>query len=186
MKPGYGWLAVLSGAWVVALWLSASGASAGPGRPEQAPPAPEFTQTAPDQWINSPPLRLADLRGKVVLIDFWTFDCWNCYRSFPWLNDLARRLAPRGLVVVGVHSPEFQHERDPASVRHKVAEFGLRHPVMLDNDLRYWRALDNQYWPAYYLVDKRGRLRTHFYGETHAGDPRAQRIEQAIETLLAE
>jgi thiol-disulfide isomerase/thioredoxin len=154
--------------------------------PDRSPPAPEFTSRAASDWINSPPLRLADLRGKVVLLDVWTFGCWNCYRSFPWLNDLETRLEPRGLRVVGIHSPEFEHERDPAAVKRKMGEFRLEHPVMVDNDFRYWNALGNRYWPAYYLVDKEGRLRARFFGETHRGDPQARRIEASLERLLAE
>ena len=99
-----------------------------------APDAPEFTHSAAQDWINSPPLTLEALRGRVVLIDFWTFDCWNCYRSFPWLHSLEERFTEQGLSVVGVHSPEFKHERERANVVKKVAEFKLSHPVMLDND----------------------------------------------------
>jgi thiol-disulfide isomerase/thioredoxin len=152
----------------------------------QSRDAPEFTQTAPTAWINSPPLRLAGLRGKVVLVDVWTFECWNCYRSFPWLKSVEARFGPEGLVVVGVHSPEFDRERDPAAVAAKVREFGLSHPVMIDNDLRFWKALDNRVWPAFYLIDRQGRIRERFVGETHAGEPQAQRIEAAIADLLAE
>jgi thiol-disulfide isomerase/thioredoxin len=154
--------------------------------PLQNMPTPEFTQTTPDAWINGPPQRIADFRGKVILLDVWTFGCWNCYRSFPWLNDLEARLAPEGLAVIGVHSPEFDHERERAAVAAKVQEFGLEHPVMLDNDFRYWKALDNRAWPAFYLIDKQGRLRHRFYGETHAGDARARRIERAVLELLRE
>ena len=152
----------------------------------QARVAPEFTGRDTSVWINSPPLTLADLRGHVVLIDIWTFECWNCYRSFPWLNDLEARLGPKGLRVVGIHSPEFERERDYAAVRRKIAEFGLKHPVMLDNDFRYWRALGNQYWPAYYLIDKQGRLRARFVGETHKDTAQARQIEQTVEYLLKE
>lgn len=153
---------------------------------DAAPPAPEFTQHSAQGWINSPPLSLADLRGDVVLLDIWAFDCWNCYRSFPWLKSLEERLGPRGLRVVGVHTPEFEHERVRASVERKVAEFALSHPVMIDNDFAYWKALGNRYWPTYYLVDREGRLRGHFVGETHADTPKARRIESAIEALLDE
>lgn len=152
----------------------------------QAPRAPEFSATGQADWINSRPLKLADLSGKVVLIDVWTFECWNCYRSFPWLNDMESRLAPRGLQVVGIHSPEFAREHDPAAVRRKTEEFGLRHPVMLDNDFRYWKALGNQYWPAYYLIDKQGRIRARFVGETHKDSSQARLIEQTIEALIRE
>ena len=155
-------------------------------RAAEYPLAPDFTHTHADDWINSKPLRLSDLRGHVVLIDIWTFECWNCYRSFPWLKQVEERFAPDGLTVVGVHSPEFERERHREAVAAKVREFGLHHAVMIDNDFSYWRALGNRYWPTYYLIDKQGRIRHRFIGETHAGDPRAREIEQAIRTLLGE
>ena len=148
--------------------------------------APEFTHQAAEDWINSAPLSLESLRGQVVLIDFWTFDCRNCYRSFPWLNEVHARLARNGLQVIGVHSPEFLHEHEPVRVAAKVREFKLDHPVMIDNDFSYWKALGNQYWPAFYLVDKRGQLRYRFAGETHRGDSRAREIELRIGELLGE
>ena len=154
--------------------------------PDSAPAAPAFTHAAATEWINSPPLRLESLRGQVVLLDFWTFACWNCYRSFPWLNELETRLHRRGLRVIGVHTPEFDHERVRASIEGKVAQYGLKHPVMIDNDFSYWNAMDNRYWPAFYLLDKQGRIRAHYAGETHSGDAQARRIEADIETLLAE
>lgn len=147
---------------------------------------PEFTHRSADSWINSAPLSVRDLRGSVVLLDIWTFDCWNCYRSFPWLNEVARRYAAQGLQVIGVHTPEFRHEKKRANVVAKVAEFELDHPVMMDNDFSYWKALGNRYWPAFYLVDHQGSVRGVFVGETHSGDARAVEIEAAIEALLAE
>ena len=151
-----------------------------------AMPAPEFTATDARDWINTPPLRLAELRGNVLLIDFWTFSCWNCYRSFPWLNDLQTRFEDEALNIIGIHSPEFEHERERAEVARQAQQFGLRHPIMIDNDFAYWRAMKNRYWPAFYLVDKRGQLRYRFIGETHSGDARATEIERAIRELLAE
>jgi thiol-disulfide isomerase/thioredoxin len=151
-----------------------------------APQAPAFTHRAADDWINSPALTWSDLRGQVVLLDFWTFACWNCYRSFPWLHGVEERFGPRGLRVIGVHTPEFAYERIRFNVERKVREFKLNHPVMLDNDHSYWNAMDNRYWPAFYLVDRQGRVRAAFYGETHAGDANARRIESAIENLLTE
>ncbi|MGD8275359.1 MAG: redoxin domain-containing protein [Thiohalocapsa sp.] len=167
----------------LALLLHAGNGASGPVKARRAP---EFTQTATDAWINSAPLRLRDLRGQVVLLDIWTFACWNCYRSFPWLRQLEARYAPLGLQLVGIHSPEFERERDPVAVRAKVKEFALEHPVMIDNDLAYWRALDNRAWPTFYLIDKAGRIRYQFLGETHAGEPQALRIQTAIEALLEE
>ena len=149
-------------------------------------PAPEFTHSDPQAWINSAPLRIEDLRGKVVLLDIWTYDCWNCYRSFPWLKQLEARFAGGGLQIIGIHTPEFDHERIRDNVVEKVAEFALPHPVMMDNDFSYWKALRNRYWPSYYLIDKQGNLRARFVGETHAGTDRARKVEAAVATLLEE
>ena len=155
-------------------------------QPHASTPAPEFTHEAQQDWINSEPLSLKSLRGRVVLIDFWTFDCWNCYRSFPWLNVVHDKFANRGLQIVGVHSPEFRHEREPQRVAAKVREFDLKYPIMIDNDFSYWKALGNQYWPAFYLIDKNGLLRHRFVGETHEGDRRALEIERRVTELIAE
>lgn len=149
-------------------------------------PLPAFSQTSAEAWLNSPPLTVDELRGKVLLIDVWTFGCWNCYRSFPWLNALEKRLAGEDFSVIGIHTPEFEHERERASVAAKIDKFELRHPVMLDNDFAYWRALNNRFWPAFYLVDRQGRIRHLHVGETHAGDARARKIEEQIRSLLAE
>lgn len=156
------------------------------GATSDAVPAPQFTHAAASDWINSAPLRIESFRGRVLLIDVWAFECWNCYRSFPWLKDLETRLAPKGLAVVGVHSPELDQEYERDRVIAKVKEFGLHHPVMLDNDFSYWNALGNHYWPAYYVVDRRGVIQGRFVGETHAGDDRAQAIESLVTKLLAE
>ncbi len=167
--------------------LATSCARAGTEAESQgAPAAPEFTHSSQGDWINSAPLTLAGLRGKVVLVDFWTFECWNCYRSFPWLNAVEESFSGQLFQIVGVHSPEFERERDLGRVAAKVREFRLGHPVMIDNDFSYWRAMGNRYWPSFYLIDKQGRLRYHFAGETHAGDVRAQAIERRIAELIAE
>ncbi len=150
------------------------------------PPAPEFTHSGADEWINTAPLTLADLRGKVVLADIWTFDCWNCYRSFPWLKDLEAKFEQRGLQVIGVHTPEFEHERVRHNLEKKIRQFDLHHPVMMDNDFSYWKALGNRYWPTYYLIDKQGRLRAKFVGETRSGTQRAETVEALIQRLLTE
>lgn len=152
----------------------------------QAAPAPPFTHQSAEAWINSAPLTLAELRGRVLLLDVWTYDCWNCYRSFPWLKAMEARLADEAFQVIGVHSPEFEHEKVRSNIVGKVEEFGLEHPIMIDNDFSYWQALHNRYWPAFYIIDKRGRLRAIFVGETHEGDAQAKRIEATIRTLLSE
>lgn len=120
------------------------------------------------------------------LLDVWTFDCWNCYRSIPWLNAVEKEYASEGLSLIGVHSPELDHERVRSAVERKVKEFGIAHPVMLDNDFSYWNALNNRYWPAYYLIDRRGRIRAYYVGEMHAGQARARAVEAKLKELLRE
>jgi len=164
--------------------LASGAVAAAPGT--NADQAPQFTHTAADEWINSPPLKMDSFSGRVLLIDVWAFECWNCYHSFPWLKSVEAKFGAQGLAVLGVHSPEFPDERVRANVIAKVKEFGLAHPVMLDNDFSYWKALDNRYWPAYYIIDKQGRVRGRFVGETHADDPRAHEIEALIGKLIGE
>jgi thiol-disulfide isomerase/thioredoxin len=148
--------------------------------------APEFTHSNKQDWINSSPLNIADLKGKVVLVDFWTFGCWNCYRSFPWMNAMENRLDKEQFQIVGVHTPEFDNERVRKNIEVKVEEFRLHHPIMIDNDSSYWRAMNNRYWPAYYILDKQGKVRAAFFGETHEADRRAKQIEKTINALLSE
>lgn len=132
-------------------------------------------------WLNSPPLTREQLRGKVVLVDFWTYSCINCIRSVPYVRAWAERYRDQGLVVIGVHSPEFAFEKEPANVRKAVADFGIPYPVALDNNLAIWRAFDNRYWPAHYLADAQGRIRYHHFGEGSTDE-----TEAAIRALLAE
>jgi thiol-disulfide isomerase/thioredoxin len=153
---------------------------------EQPLPAPAFTHNDPQAWINSEPLNLQQLRGQVVLLDFWAYGCWNCYRSFPWMKQLEARYHAQGLRVIGVHTPEFDAEKQRDNVVARVKEFGLTHAVMMDNDYSYWNAIGNRYWPTFYLIDKQGRLRAQFIGEIHAGDQRARAIEQTVQQLLVE
>jgi len=117
------------------------------------------------EWINSPPLTPAQLRGKVVVVDFWTYSCINCLRSLPYVRAWADKYRDSGLVVIGVHSPEFAFEREPNNVRRAVRDLGVNYPVVLDNNLDVWRAFHNQYWPAHYFIDAQGQVRAHHYGE---------------------
>ena len=149
-------------------------------------PLPEFTHTEAATWLNSPPLTVAELRGRVVMIDFWTFDCWNCIRSLPWLHDVAGHGLFHVFTLVGVHTPEFAHERKRSRLLDKVKLLGIEHPVMIDNDFSYWNATATRYWPTFYLVDKHGLVRGSFLGETRIDQPRAREVEQLIEQLLAE
>lgn len=140
-------------------------------------PAPELVGLGP--WFNSPPLTLAALRGHIVLVDFWTHGCINCLRTLPHVSRWAARHRDAGLVVIGVHSPEFAFERSPQRVRTAIRRFGVQHPVALDNDHATWTAWSNSYWPAHYLVDRSGRIRHRHFGE---GD--YDRTEAAIVALL--
>ncbi|AOR72787.1 cytochrome C biogenesis protein [Burkholderia stabilis] len=133
------------------------------------------------QWLNSPPLTAAGLRGKVVLVDFWTYSCINCLRTLPYTNAWARKYAPYGLVVIGVHAPEFAFERDIGNVKKAVHDLGIDYPVAIDNGYSIWRAFGNEYWPAHYFVDAQGRIRHHHFGEGEYAQS-----ERAIQSLLAE
>ena len=127
------------------------------------PPAPGFEGGG--AWINAPPLALERLRGKVVLVDFWTYGCSNCRNTLPALRDWWRKYNDQGLVIVGVHTPEFAHERDLANLRAAVARDGIGWPVVQDNDMRIWRAYGNRYWPRFYLIDHTGRIIYDHIGE---------------------
>ncbi len=133
------------------------------------------------EWLNSSPLTRQSLAGKVVLIDFWTYSCINCLRAIPYVNGWAEKYRDQGLVVIGVHAPEFAFERDAGNVRKAVARLAIRYPVALDNEYAIWRAFDNHYWPAHYFIDARGYIRHHHYGEG-AYDV----SEKVIQQLLAE
>jgi thiol-disulfide isomerase/thioredoxin len=139
--------------------------------------APEFQDVA--AWINSPPLSLRQLRGRVVLVDFWTYSCINCLRTLPYLKSWYAHYHSRGFVIVGVHSPEFPFEHDLGNVRAAVKRLGIHYPVALDNHYGTWNAYQNQYWPADYLIDRSGRLR-----DVHFGEGAYSRTEHEIRTLL--
>jgi cytochrome c biogenesis protein CcdA/thiol-disulfide isomerase/thioredoxin len=132
-------------------------------------------------WMNSPPLTPASLRGKVVLVDFWTYSCINCLRTLPYIKAWNEQYKNSGLVIIGVHTPEFPFEKDEANVRKAVKDLGITYPVAMDNDYRIWRAFHNEYWPADYFIDATGRIRFH-----HFGEGAYQESEQWIRTLLPE
>ncbi|MEK1913996.1 MAG: cytochrome c biogenesis protein DipZ [Pseudomonas chlororaphis] len=133
------------------------------------------------QWLNSPPLDAEALRGKVVLVDFWTYDCINCQHSLPYVNAWAKKYAKDGLVVIGVHTPEYAFEKVIDNVKAQVRKLDIGYPVAIDNDYAIWRAFDNQYWPAHYFIDARGQVRYSHFGE---GSYETQ--EQVIQQLLRE
>jgi thiol-disulfide isomerase/thioredoxin len=170
MKPFTGGLAAA----LLAL-LGCSGSVAG-----MAAEAPEFTHSKSSDWINSAPLTLASLRGSLVLVEFWTFDCYNCRNTLPWLKAIHEEYGPRGLKVVSVHTPELAQERIPENVRAAVKESGITYPVMIDGDYSYWRAMNNRYWPAFYLIDGQGKIVLNAFGELHKGTKRGDQVEAAI------
>ncbi|WP_337187948.1 cytochrome c biogenesis protein CcdA [Phenylobacterium sp.] len=132
-------------------------------------------------WLNSPPLTTERLRGKVVLVDFWTYSCINCLRSLPYVRAWAEKYKGQGLVVIGVHTPEFAFERDIGNVRKATRDLKVGYPVAVDNDWRIWRAFRNNYWPAHYFIDGMGRIRHH-----HFGEGQYDQSERVIQRLLAE
>ena len=133
--------------------------------PEPAGPSAFASLERADEWINSPPLTAAALRGKVVLIDFWTYTCINWLRTLPYVRAWAEKYRDQGLVVIGVHSPEFAFEKNLDNVRSAVKRLQVGYPVAVDNDHAIWRAFKNQHWPALYFVDAQGRIRHHYFGE---------------------
>ena len=141
--------------------------------------APELAGTG--RWFNSPPLSLKALRGRVVLIDFWTYTCINCLRTLPYIKAWDERYRSRGLTIVGVHTPEFAFEKVAGNVERAIGAEGLRYPVVQDNEFATWNAFANRGWPAKYLIDARGRVRY-----THLGEGEYRETEAAIRTLLAE
>lgn len=143
---------------------------------------PEFAQIS--GYINTPnnsPITLSSLKGKVVLVDFWTYSCINCIRTIPHLNDWNQKYADKGLVIVGVHSPEFEFEKNYDNVKAAVQRFGITYPVILDSDHGTWNAYGNQYWPRDYLIDSQGYIR-----DNHIGEGGYDQTEKAIQSLLAE
>lgn len=141
--------------------------------------APELTGL--QDWINSDPVTLQSLKGKVVLVDFWTYSCINCVRTLPHLQGWYDAYKDKGLVIIGVHAPEFAFEKVPENVQKAVAERKLTYPIALDNNFSTWQAYENRFWPAHYLIDKNGKVR-----QTHFGEGKYDETESAIRSLLAE
>jgi thiol-disulfide isomerase/thioredoxin len=142
-------------------------------------PAPGFGGAV--EWFNSAPLTNTALRGRVVLVNFWTYSCINSLRELPYMKAWAAKYQKAGLIVVGVHTPEFSFEKEAPNVRWAVSEYQLTYPVPMDNDYGVWRAFNNNYWPANYLIDAKGRIRFHYFGEGAYAES-----ERAIQQLLGE
>ncbi|RJR28218.1 cytochrome c biogenesis protein DipZ [Candidatus Microgenomates bacterium] len=141
--------------------------------------APDFQ--AGGEWLNSEPLSVESLRGKVVIVDFWTYTCINCIRTLPYLNDWYEKYHDNGLEIVGVHTPEFEFEKNIDNLKKAVADFELKYPIVQDNDYKTWRAYGNQYWPAKYIIDSKGTVRF-----THFGEGAYDETEKIIQDLLRE
>lgn len=156
-----------------------AGVSAGKTLLPPGSTAPEFAGI--EGWLNTDPLRMADLRGKVVLVDFWTYSCINCVRTLSSLTRWHRTYQDQGLVIVGVHTPEFAYERESAKLQNAMRRYHIEYPVAQDNGYATWQAYHNQYWPAQYLIDRNGKIVLQHFGEGDYDD-----MERAIRRLLAQ
>jgi len=147
---------------------------------------PELEEKS-DEWINSNPLKLADLRGQVIVLHFWTFGCINCQHNFPALKAWQKRFSNNGVTIIGVHTPETPRERKIANVRRSVQENGLRYPVVFDKEGKIWKAWGNRWWPSTYLIDKQGFVRYRWDGEFNWNKAKGEAVmRKKIEQLLAE
>ena len=164
--------------------------ASGPSMTKQATPSEEANAELPvedlmpslagaQEWLNSPPLSLEALKGKVVLVDFWTYSCINCLRSIPYVRAWAEKYRDHGLVVIGVHAPEFAFERNVANVKNAIATLKIGYPVAIDNEYKIWRSFENEYWPAHYFIDGNGKVRHHHFGEGEYDES-----EQIIQKML--
>jgi thiol-disulfide isomerase/thioredoxin len=169
-------LASLAGAAALRSAL-AGGAGAPMQLAEARSAAPDFVGI--NKWFNSAPLSIADLRGKVVLVDFWTYGCYNCVNTLPYVTKLYETYKDKGLVVVGIHTPEFPFEHSAANVQAALKRHGITYPVGQDNDSATWNAWRNQYWPAQYIVDQNGNVVF-----SHAGEGKYDEIERTVRRLL--
>jgi thiol-disulfide isomerase/thioredoxin len=166
-------IAVSIGALLVGVFILWTIANAGIGMS-----APDI---ANDTWLNGAPLHLSDLRGKVVMVEFWTFGCHNCQNVEPYVKQWHQKYAGRGFVVIGVHSPEFPREREIENVTRYIKEHDIQFPVPIDNDFSTWNKYGNRYWPAMYLIDKQGVIRY-----VRIGEGGYQETERLIQSLLGE
>ena len=160
-------------------WLAPAGLHTSSARLPVESRLPSFGGAT--EWLNSPPLTTAELSGKVVLVNFWTYTCINWLRQLPYVRAWAGKYAGHGLVVIGVHTPEFGFEHDLGNVRRAVQDMRVDYPVAVDNDYAVWSAFANHYWPALYFADAQGRIRHHHFGEGEY-----QQSEMVIQQLLAE
>jgi thiol-disulfide isomerase/thioredoxin len=157
---------------------AATGTTAFAGSPKSGVTAPEFTGI--HKWLNSDPLTMQQLRGQVVLVDFWTYTCINCINTLPYVKSWNQKYKDQGLAVIGVHTPEYPFERDTDNVKTAIKRFGITYPVAQDNQYATWSVYNNQYWPAVYLIDKKGQVVYSHFGEGNYAETEAK-----IQALLA-
>jgi peroxiredoxin len=150
----------------------------------QATGAPEFPKDA--HWLQSKPLSMTSLGGQVVALHFWTRGCVNCQNNYAVYKQWQEQYTGKPLQIIGVHTPEFASEADPAGVQRTLEKQGLKYPVVIDNDKRIWKSWQNEYWPSIYLIDKKGRVRYHWDGELHLDSSEGRRFAGHIDELLAE
>jgi thiol-disulfide isomerase/thioredoxin len=171
-------------------WQARGPLASADGSAHAAPPALEATRAVefPEgaQWLQSKPLKLADLHDQVVIVHFWTFGCINCIHNYPVYKAWQEKYTGKGVTIIGVHTPEFAREADVARVRTKARDNGLMFPIVIDNDSTIWKSWDNNYWPSIYLIDKIGRVRYHWDGELHLNTTAGRRFASRIDELLAE
>jgi thiol-disulfide isomerase/thioredoxin len=167
------WLAASASMLLIVIALSSVRANASDQVPDPI--------SATAQWLNSPPLTSGDLRGKVVLVEFWTYGCINCLHTLPYVKAWSAKYSKDGFLVIGVHTPEFTFEKDKGNVERAIRDLGITYPVVMDNQYEIWNAYKNRYWPAQYLMDAQGRIR-----HQHIGEGAYQETEKMIQSLLAE
>ena len=172
----------------LAVWISVAFAGVARAqflKPGETAPAPEFRGVT--QWINSDPLTMAKLRGKVVLLHFWTNGCYNCVNNYPHYKAWQERYADKDVVIVGVHTPETPGEHDVERIKAQAAKHGLKFPIAVDNDGSNWKAWNNRYWPTVYVVDRRGRVRYGWEGElNYKGASGEETVRKLVDSLLLE
>lgn len=167
--------------WAAVLLLLLTPVLLGAGGKHATAPGFGLAESNADRWLNSQPLSMKDLYGKVVLVEFWTFGCWNCRNIEPQIRQWHQRYKDEGLVVIGVHTPEFSYERKLDKLRNYVDEHGIRYPVVIDNDTEIWQAFHNWAWPTIYLINRQGEIRY-----SRIGEGGYRETERAIRKMLAE
>jgi peroxiredoxin len=175
----------IGAAWLVSLALAATAVAQQPAEFKARPP--ELEARPAEEWINSKPLKLSELRGQVVVLHFWTFGCINCQHNFPALKAWQNKFSEKGVTIIGVHTPELPRERNIDNVRRSVEENGLKYAIVFDKDAKIWKAWENRWWPSTYLIDKQGFVRYRWDGEFNWKNAKGEALmRKKIQQLLAE